>query len=278
MSTYRGPLGTVTVMSHSDGVDTSRPSIARVWDAWQGGKDNFGVDREVAEQVVHGVPMNEIVRHSRAWLGRVVRWLADTAHIDQFLDLGSGLPTSENVHQVAQRINPDAVVVYVDNDPVVAAHGRALLEENDNTYFVAGDLTDPEELLADTAVASHLDFTRPIAVIQSATLHFVPDQADAERIMGHYIDRLCSGSYVAILHTLAPGPEDEEFAAAIAAYRESTAAFTPRTMDQIRALFGELEFVEPGLVPITKWWPSGPSVRPLPRQVEHGIGGVARKP
>jgi hypothetical protein len=265
-------------MSVPDGVDTSRPSIARVWDAWLGGKDNFDVDREAAAQVTHGVPMDEIARHIRSWLGRVVTWLADTAHVDQFLDLGSGLPTTENVHQVAQRVNPEAIVVYVDNDPVVAAHGRVLLEENDNTHFAALDLTDPDELLSDPAVASHLDFARPIAVIQCSTLHFIPVQADAERIMRGYIDRLSSGSYVAVMHTLAAGPGEDEFAASVAAYQNSTAAFTPRTLEQIRALFSGLELVQPGLVPVTDWWPTGPHVAPLPRHVQHSIGGLGRKP
>lgn len=260
-------------------IDTSAPSIARVYDALLGGKDNFEADREVMRRLLASSPGGEqLARRCRACLGRMVRWLVAEAGVDQFLDLGSGLPTAENVHQIAQRINEEAVVVYVDNDPVVAAHGRALLEDNDHTHFLAADLTDPETILTAPIVAEHLDFTRPVAMIQSMTLHFVPDQADAERIMTSYIDRLTSGSYVAILHFGGLDPDDAVIAEIVATYRTSTGPLTPRTFEQIRALMPGLELVDPGLVPIDDWWPGGPDLEPRPSHARYDIAGLARKP
>jgi SAM-dependent methyltransferase len=271
-------------MSVPPPVDTDKPSIARVYDALLGGKDNFEVDRQVAERLMADIPGVEVAtRHLRKALGRIVRWLVREAGIDQFLDLGSGLPTAENVHQVAQRVNPDVVVVYVDNDPVVAAHGRVMLEENDHTHFVVGDLTKPDELLRDP-VMTHLDFTRPLGLIQSATLHFVADQAVAEHIMRAYVDRLASGSYVVMAHGRAAEEDDElrgQAADAFATYRERVTAgggFTLRTREQVEALLPALELIEPGLVAVDDWWPDGPPVGDPPPGARFGLVGVARKP
>jgi SAM-dependent methyltransferase len=140
--------------------------VARVYDLVLGGKDNFAVDSQMYERLTEIAPeLPPALRGNRDWLARVVRWLAHDAGIDQFLDCGSGLPTAENTHDVAQRVNPDATVVYVDNDPAVVAHGRALLEENDRTHFVAADVTRPHEVLEHPDLTRHLDLTRPVAVI-----------------------------------------------------------------------------------------------------------------
>lgn len=160
----------------SAAIDTTVASIARVYDCFLGGKDHYAVDREVFEQVNRVVPQfTPLVRANRQWLIRATRYLAGSAGIDQFLDCGAGLPSAENTHQVAQHMNPDARVIYVDNDPVIAAHGRALLEENDRTHLVMADLTKPDELFAHPTVRKYLDLDRPFALMQVATIMHVPD-------------------------------------------------------------------------------------------------------
>jgi hypothetical protein len=263
------------------GVDTSTPSIARVYDAMLGGKDNFAVDRQLYDRLVELNPdLPRVMRANRHWQQRVVRWLAGTAGIDQFLDLGSGLPTVQNTHEVAHLVNHDARVVYVDNDPTVVAHGRVLLEDHECTYFAPGDLTRPDELLSEPTVADHLDLDRPVALLQCATLHFIPDQVEAERIMRGYVDRLATGSYVGIVHAEMPEPSDERYESylpSVSRYREAIPAFTPRTHADVSALFLDMELVEPGVVPLDEWWPEGPSLTPMTGLGQLSLGGVARK-
>ncbi|WP_007023847.1 SAM-dependent methyltransferase [Saccharomonospora iraqiensis] len=265
-------------------LDTTRPSIARVYDAFLGGKDNYAVDRAVYEQVKKVVPHQaEVGWMNRAFLVRVVRYLADVVGVDQFLDLGSGLPTVQNTHQVAQQNNPRARVVYVDNDPVCNAHGRALLEENDRTHFVEADLTEPKALLAHPGVTAPLDLTRPVALMQIGTLHHVSDEQDPAAIMREYVDALPSGSYVTLTHFWDPGDEDPELHRR-AVELERTVWETGmgtgwwRGRDAIGALFGGLEPLPPGLVELHEWWPDGPATRePWPE--EHlMLGGLAHKP
>ncbi|WP_137812608.1 SAM-dependent methyltransferase [Gandjariella thermophila] len=277
----------MSVVGESDGVlpteiDTSQPSIARVYDAFLGGKDNYEVDRAVYRQLLEIAPETpQVARQCRAWLTRVVRFLAGHAGVDQFLDCGSGLPTAENTHQVAQRYNPEARVVYVDNDPVVAAHGRALLEENEFTHFVAADLRHPAELLRSPAVAERLDFERPIALIHSNTLHHVADAERPRDIISSYVDGLPSGSYVAISHLYDPAdgsPRSELAREAQQRFINLMGTCFFRTRDEITAFFDGLEFVEPGLTYLFEWWPEGPRLTP-PADGEHLLlGGVARKP
>lgn len=263
-------------------VDTTKPSIARVYDAFLGGKDNFEVDREVCAKLVEFNPdAPYLAQDNRRWVRRVVRWLTSEAGVDQFLDLGSGLPTVENTHEVAQRVNPDTVVVYVDNDPAVIAHGRALLEGDPNTFFFGGDLTDPAALLADPGVARHLDFDRPVAVLQCLTLHHVADQAEAEAIVAGYLRPLASGSYLALTHNRLPEPSDERrdrFMDFVRKYREASPGYTPRLLKDIQALVAGLDLVEPGLVPVDDWWPEGPQASAPRDLAEFVCGGVARKP
>lgn len=264
-------------------IDTTKASIARVYDAFLGGKDNYEVDRQVFQQVLTIAPESpELARDFRTWLIRAVRFLAAGANIDQFLDLGSGLPTAENTHQAAQRINPEAEVVYVDNDPIVAAHGRALLEENEHTHFIAADLREPETVLNDPVVTRNLDFSRPIALMQCATIHHVDDDADPYGIMQTYINALAPGSYVGLTHFYDPedGGKYTELAKGIEkTFRESsmgTGRF--RTRAEIMSFFDGLELLEPGLVLLADWYPEGPRVQPLPDSGHIALGAVARKP
>lgn len=264
------------------GVDPTRASIARVYDAFLHGKDNYEIDREVLRGVQKAAPeAPQLATENRAFLIRACRFLAAQTGIDQFLDCGSGLPTAENTHQVVQRINPDTTVVYVDNDPVVLAHGRALLEENDLTHLVSADIFEPGALLADQAVREHLDFTRPLVFLQAGTLHhYVGDRDGPARIMREYVDALPSGSYVVVSHFL--DPQDEH--SAVARRMEEMFLHSPmgsgtfRTHKELLELFDGLDLVEPGLVRCADWWPDGPRLKPL-NQVQHCIaGGVGRKP
>jgi hypothetical protein len=263
-------------------VDTTRPSVARLYDLFLGGKDNYQVDREVYARTLQIDPDAPLLaRALRQWLVRVVRFLAAGARIDQFLDCGSGLPTSQNTHQVAQRVNPETTVVYVDNDPMVIAHGRALLEENDRTHFVAGDLRHPEELLAHPTVNRYLDLSRPIALMQCSTMHHVEDDEDPQGIMARYIDALPSGSYVALshFHDPADGSKVSELARVLEAnLREAVGCGRCRTYPEIESLLRGLELVEPGLVRVVDWWPDGPRIKPLTTIDHIGYGAVGRKP
>lgn len=263
-------------------IDTTKASIARVYDTALGGKDNYPADREVVDKLRQVAPeIGQFTVDHRAFLVRAVRFLAGNAGIDQFLDLGSGLPTAENTHQAAQRLCPEARVVYVDNDPTVVAHGRALLEENELTFFSPGDLTHPTEVLEDPVVTRNLDFSRPIALLQLGTLHHY-DESDLScvEIMKQYIDALPSGSYVALSHFL--DPEDED--SVVARRMEDVFLHSPlgtgrfRTRDQILAMMPGLDLVEPGLELCVKWWPDGPMLQPLLPAQRCIAGVVGRKP
>ncbi|MGW4532387.1 SAM-dependent methyltransferase [Nocardia sp. NPDC004340] len=263
------------------GVDTTRASIARVYDAALNGKDNFEVDRAVLDQVREVAPgVAELAWANRDFLIRVCRFLAKEAGIDQYLDLGSGLPTAENTHQVVQRVDPGSSVVYVDNDPMVLAHARALLAGNPRTTIVEADIFRPFEVVKHPDIREELDFSRPIALFQIGTLHHYAAD-DVAAVMRSYLDVLPSGSYVAIAHFL--DPETAEHSD-LARKMEEKFVHSPmgsgrfRTRDEIHALFGNLTMIEPGLVLCDEWWPDGPQLTPL-SPVRHCIaGGVGFKP
>jgi SAM-dependent methyltransferase len=263
-------------------IDTTKASIARVYDAFLDGKDNYEADRRVMNEVLHFAPHTKLVaKATRRWLVRVIRYLA-TAGIDQFLDCGSGIPTVENTHQVAQRHNPDAVVVYVDIDPIVSTYGRALLVENERTHFVQADVRYPKALLTHPTVTENLDFTRPIAMIQCAIMHHIEDNAQPAALMAEYIEALPSGSYVGFSHFWNPADGGE---ASALAHRFETSFRTSsmgtgrfRTRAEMEAMLAGLDLLEPGLVELDQWRPDGPvpTARSL---VEHLIlGAVGRKP
>jgi O-methyltransferase involved in polyketide biosynthesis len=238
------------------GIDTTVSHSARVWDYWLGGRDNYPVDRDVGDRIAAILP--EIVAHARAsrmFLGRVVRFLAGEAGIRQFLDIGSGLPSADNTHEVAQRAAPECRIVYVDNDPLVQAHAQALLAgaRGGATAYVQADLRDPRDLLA--GAARTLDFSRPVAVTMLGVLWHVTGDAEADGILGTLMDAAASGSYLAVAH---PTLEvtGEKMAAAIRYWNEhGTPPGTHRTPRQLAWLLRRLELVEPGMVPITQWRP-----------------------
>jgi SAM-dependent methyltransferase len=261
-------------------IDVSKASVARVYDAFLNGKDNYEIDREVLRRIQKVAPeATQLGWDNREFLIRASRFIAGQTGVKQYLDCGSGLPTAENTHQIVQRIDPESKVIYVDNDPVVLAHGRALLEENDNTLFVSADIFEPDEVLELVKEQDFLDFDQPIAVIQNGTIHhYLGD--DAPQLMQKYVDAVVPGSYTVIAHFLDPQtPEHSE----IARKMEEKFTHSPmgsgvfRTYDEIRAMFPGQELVPPGLVLCDDWWPDGPRVKPL-NQVEECIaGGVGRK-
>jgi len=261
-------------------IDTSKASIARVYDAFLNGKDNYEIDRLVLRQVQAVAPeAAQLAWDNREFLIRVTRFIASQTGVTQYLDCGSGLPTAENTHQVAQRIAPDSRVVYIDNDPVVLAHGRALLEENDQTHFVSADIFKPEEIVNNELVRKHLDFSQPIALFQLGTIHHYDGERTPEDIMRAYVDALPAGSYVAISHFF--DPETTEHST-LARRMEEVFLHSPmgtglfRTRPQIEAMFPDLEFVDPGLSLCVDWWPDGPRIKPLD-PVQYCIAGAIGK-
>lgn len=265
-------------------VDVSQPSIARSYDAVLGGKDNFAIDRQVRDQLLSTAPeLGKLAWDNREFLVRVTRFLAGHVGLNQFLDCGSGLPTVENTHQAAQRVNSEATVVYVDNDPTVIAHGQALLVENERTHFAAADFSDPHAVLSNPTVREHVDFEQPLGLYHVGTLHHLPDEARPDEIMKVNIDALPSGSYVVISHFVNPG-KAEPALAELAARLEDSFLGSPmgsgrfRTYSEIERYFDGLELVEPGLVVLEDWWPDGPRVNPRDPVQRLMIGGVGRKP
>ncbi|WP_043618929.1 SAM-dependent methyltransferase [Nonomuraea candida] len=241
---------------HVPGVDPTVPSVARMYDYYLGGKDHFPADREAAEKIIAIVPeVRETARDNRAFIGKAVRVMAERG-VRQFLDIGAGLPTQENVHQVAQRIVPDARVVYVDNDPIVLTHARALLADSPGTVAVWGDITDPAAILADPEVAGHLDFGRPVGLLMSAVLHFVPGDQQADDIVKTLRAPLVPGSHLLISHFFTPDADDPKVKAGQQVYKGTRpGALAARSLRQIGAYFDGLTLLEPGLVPVKSWRP-----------------------
>lgn len=251
-------------------IDTTVPSTARVYDAALGGKENYEVDRELLDTLEQHVPqVARLAVINRDFLVRACRFLARQTGVEQFLDCGSGLPTADNVHQIVHRHNPHARVVYTDNDPIVAAHGRALLEDNPLTRFTVTDIFAPDTVLSNETVCEHLDWTEPMVFLQAATLHFCDDDSDPAEIMRRYIDALPSGSYVVFSHVFHPGEGYRDTIQTLEErYATSGGNAHFRGYDELRAMLAGLELLEPGLVPVNEWWPIGPQ-QGKPDIVEH---------
>jgi SAM-dependent methyltransferase len=269
------------------GVDPTRPSIARIYGGFLGGKDVYEVDRQVMNKINAVVPEAvDIARGNRGFLNRACRFLAVQAGIDQYLDCGSGLPAAENTHEIVQRTNDEARVVYVDNDPVVLAHGRALLESNDNVHMVSADIFTPSEVLENELVRRNLDFERPMVLLQVGTLHHLEGDA-GPAVMRQYVDALAPGSYVVFSHFFDPEvPELTEIAKRI----ENILVNGPmgagrfRTRPEIAEMLDGLELIkpnalaEPGLAPCDEWWPDGPRLQSLSKAARCIVGAVGKKP
>ncbi len=250
-------------------IDTSKPHPARMYNAYLGGNDNYPADRAAVRQILRDFPeVRAIALANRAFLQRAVRFLAAEAGIRQFIDIGTGIPSAGNVHEVAGRAAPDTRVVYVDNDPIVHVHANALLTGSGTTGIVLADLRDPAAILAHRSLRAMIDFTQPVALLLVAILHFT-DEEDPAGIVATLLDALPPGSYLALSHATADFHSPGAVSQATAVYKNATAPFVPR--------FDGLELVEPGLVQAPLWRPDGK--RPRPRDLEKiGIyAGLGRK-
>ena len=260
------------------GVDTKRANVARIYDYWLGGTHNFLADQDVGRAIASVEPrMREIARANRAFLGRAVRFLA-SAGIDQFLDLGSGIPTSGNVHEIAQEADPRAAVVYVDVDPVAIAHSKVILAGNDRAAIVEADLREPEKILAHDTVGRLIDFSRPVGLILLVVLHFISDSEDPWHIVATLRDALAPGSYLVVGHATDEGSRPKVAQATETVYNRSVATqLHLRPHAQIMRLFDGYELVEPGLVYASVWRPDSPADVPGDLAQYGTLVGVARK-
>ena len=260
-----------------DEVDITRPSVARVYDFYLGGSHNFEADRTFARDVLAVLPdMPVLAQENRAFLRRAVQHLC-AAGIDQFLDLGSGIPTAGNVHDIAQACNPQARVVYVDHDPVAVTHSRSLLGGDDRVGVATGDLRDPAAVLADPAVRDNLDLTRPVAVLLVSVLHFVADDQAPGAFIAHYLDGVGPGSHLVISHASTDGQAGAADAQAVYNERRSPHPMRMRSREEVTALFGGLELLDPGVVRMPQWRPDAPEDVPADVDTYPGFAGVARR-
>ncbi|MEU3602374.1 SAM-dependent methyltransferase [Streptomyces sp. NPDC006798] len=254
-------------------IDTGKPHSARFWNYFVGGKDNYEVDREIGDQIKEIFPgLVDVARTSRLFLGRAVRHLAAERGIRDFLDIGTGLPTADNTHEVAQRVAPDARIVYVDNDPLVLAHARALLTSTPEgrTAYIDADLYDPARIVA--RAGETLDLSRPVALMMLNVLGHVADPERAKGLIDAVMAELPSGSCLVISDSTATSPG---MVAASEAYNKSGAVpYHVRTVEEFGGFFDGFELVEPGVVPVTRWRPEGEGT---PERVD-AYGAVARKP
>jgi hypothetical protein len=261
-------------------IDVSRPHAARIYDYFLGGKDHFEADRVTAEQVLERWSVVRTgVRENRAFLGRAVRYLAEEAGIRQFLDIGTGLPSANNVHEVAQSVAPESRVVYVDNDPIVLAHAKALLTgtPEGRTAFIQADMREPEKILAHPSLHEVLDLERPVALLMVAVLHFVPDEEDPRSIVRTLVDAIPPGSHVVASH-VTPEHDPESVHAVEASYRAAGVPLQTRSVDDfVQLVFDGLELVDPGVDIVSEWRPTVTGPRPTAVEVSN-YGGVARKP
>lgn len=256
-----------------DGIDITRPSIARIYDYLLFGKDNFAVDRMAAEKLMQSkMDPRQLSLANRAFLVRAVDYMASHG-ITQFLDLGSGLPTSPSVHEVAREIAPDARVVYVDHDPIVVVHNDALLATNDGVVTMRGDVREPDEILDSELAGRILDFSKPLGVLLLSVLHFVSDDEDPPGIVAKIRERLVPGSYLAITSGTCDGADPEMFTEVAGTYSGARMPFTLRTQEQIAALFNGFDLISPGVVSLPEWRPGpGTDTTPLKAPTLGGLG------
>jgi hypothetical protein len=271
--------GTGTDPELPQDINTAVAHPARVYDYWLGGKDNFPADRALGEMMIQAIPnMRGLAAANRAFLRRAVRYLAAEAGVRQFLDIGTGIPTSPNVHEVAQEAAPGTRVVYVDNDPIVLAHARALLTSQDagETAFIMADLREPKSILDHPTLAATLDLSQPVAVMLVAVLMYFRDTDDPNpfEMVATVMEPMPSGSYLAVTHPT-PDFNPEETAQAVAAAEAAGITLVPRGQAEIARFFSGLDVVDPGVTPVLSWRPDAPPDDP---RSAYYWAGVARKP
>ncbi|WP_206788397.1 SAM-dependent methyltransferase [Amycolatopsis sp. MtRt-6] len=261
------------------GIDTTKPSSSRTYDYLLGGAHNFQADRDAAEQAEKIMPgIRDVARLNRAFLGRVVRTLMGLG-IRQFLDIGSGIPTVGNVHQIAGEIDPRCRVVYVDRDPIAVAHSKMLLRASENATIAHADFTDPDGILAHPEVRRLLDFDAPVGLLTIAMLHWIPDADDPHALLARYRDHVAPGSYLAISH-LVSDQDSDRINSAVGTFNQARGhdQATTRSYKEVETMFGDFELIEPGLVGCALWRPGGPGdISDDPYTNTQLYGGVARK-
>jgi hypothetical protein len=259
------------------GVNPHVPHSARIYDYWLGGKDNFAVDRQVGDAMVQAIPnLRSMAAENRKFVHRAARTLVAEEGIRQFLDIGTGIPTRPNLHEIAQRIAPETRVVYVDNDPIVLVHARALMVSSDQgrSEYIAADLRDPGAILSEKALRDALDLTRPVGLTLIAILMLLADEDDPWALVAHLRDAMPAGSLLAITHPTADFNPDA-VGDAVAAARNAGMTLVARTKEEVARFFGDWEFLSPGLVPASAWRPDAPVEDPT---ATYYWAGVARKP
>jgi hypothetical protein len=259
-------------------IDTTVAHSARMYDYWLGGKTNFPPDRALGDEVERIIPtIRFMARENRRFLGRAVRRLMREQGIDQFLDIGTGIPTEGNTHEVAQQENPAARVVYVDNDPIVLAHARALMvgSSTGRTAYVHADLREPEAILQHPALVKTLDLSRPVGLMLVSILMLIPDADDPWALVGRLMDALPPGSCLVVSHVT--GDFNPTSVASVAeAENEGRLPLAPRGQEAVSRFFGDWELLEPGVVPVMAWSPEGPA--PEDPEAAYYWAGAARKP
>jgi S-adenosyl methyltransferase len=255
-------------------VDPTIPNVARMYDYALGGKDNFAVDRELMEQLFAVVPYGpRPALENRAFLGRAVRFLAN-AGIRQFLDIGSGLPTVGNVHEVAHAIAPDARIVYVDYDPVAIAHSKALLSGTDKATAIQADMRRPDDILTNPGVTSLIDFSKPVAVLLVAMLHLLPNDQDPAVVVARFREAMAPGSYLVLSHITSHEQPPEVVTNLRKVFEQAREPMVPRSREEILTFLEGFELVDPGLVKVPDWRPdeSGPRSKPSTGLVLGAVG------
>ena len=258
-------------------IDPDTPSPARIYDYWLGGSQNFAADREAGRRAAEAMPtLVAAIQANRAFLRRAVQHLVGELGITQLLDLGSGVPTVGNVHEVARHLSSEVTVVYVDIDPVAIAHARALLADVPRTEAILADLRRPEKVLRHPVLRDTLDLTRPVAILMNAVLHFIPDSEHPGDLVRAYVQAAAPGSYLALSHAAPDLDHPDEQARMLADYQASTGVtFTNRSAEQITSWLTGMEIEPPGLVTIDQW---RPDTNPRPTRMLRTYGVVARKP
>jgi hypothetical protein len=285
-----GSAGTLGAAMSSDGkdamepgfaaseIDMSKPHPARMYDAYLGGKDHYPADRAAVRQVLRDFPeVRPIALANRAFMQRAVRFLAAEAGIRQFIDIGTGIPSAGNVHEVAGQAAPGTQVVYVDNDPIVHVHANALLTGSGTTSIVLADLRDPAAILAHPKVRDLIDFTQPVALLLVAILHFITDEEDPAGIVATLRDGLPDGSYLVLSHATQDFHPPGTASRAAAAYQNATAPLVLRVFEQVSAFFAGFGLIEPGLVQAPLWRPDGKPPRPKDLAKIGIYAGVGRR-
>ncbi|MBH5333604.1 SAM-dependent methyltransferase [Streptomyces pactum] len=262
-------------------IDTSRPHPARMYDYYLGGKDHYEVDQDAAAHVMAIYPsIKTCARTNRSFMHRATRWLASEAGVRQFLDIGTGIPTEPNLHQVAQAVAPDSRVVYTDNDPIVLAHAQALLHSTPQgrTSYIQADVREPERIVNAPELHETLDLSRPVALSLNALLHFVPDEFKPYDIVGRLVDALPSGSYLVLSHCT-PDFDPETWAKVVEIYRQGGIPAQVRSRAEVQEFFEGLELVAPGVEVPHRWRPDDAAEATGVTDAEVSLyAGVARKP